>query len=63
MTVNDFTKPEIVNLDQHVPDNITDKELYMAKFLISEEQKRQMHDITVITVLRSTIKALDKAIS
>lgn len=35
----------------------------MAKFLISEEQKRQMHDITVITVLRSTIKALDKAIS
>lgn len=27
MTVNDFTKPEIVNLDQHVPDNITDKEL------------------------------------
>ena len=35
----------------------------MVKFLVSEEQERQMQDLTVITVLRSTIKALDKAIS
>lgn len=53
-----LTKPEIVSYH-----HLTDKQTHMVNFLFSQEQKRQMQDLTVITVLRSTIKALDKAIS